>query len=87
MAYSGRVGSDHGDGGDSGALARLCAGLKLYRAQAAAQVDAVSCWGGGGAVVVMEKRLGQPVTGNGDGCERRRRSQKCENGGAGRSGR
>ena len=29
------------------------------------------CWGGGGAVAVMEKRLGQPVTGNGDGGELR----------------
>ena len=29
--------------------------------------EAVGCWGGGGAVVVMEKWRGQPVTGNGDG--------------------
>ena len=54
--------------------ARLCAVLKLYRAPAATRVDAVSCWGGGGVVVVMEKRLGQPVTGNGDGGERQERA-------------
>jgi len=37
---------------------------KLYQR---ALGEAVGCWGGGGAVVVMEKRRGQPVTGNGDG--------------------
>ena len=41
-------------------------------------MDAVSYWGGGGAVVVMEKRLGQPVTGNGDGGERRCYCGRCQ---------
>ena len=43
--------------------ARLCVGLKLYRAPVAARVDAGSRWDDGGAVMVMEKRLGKPVTG------------------------
>ena len=71
MACSGRVGSDHGDGGDGGAPTRLCAGLELTEHRQRALGEVVGCWGGGGAVAVMEKRLGQPVTSNGDGGERR----------------
>ena len=78
MACSGRVGSDHGDGGDGGAPARLCAGLELTEHRQRALGEAVGCWGGGGAVAVMEKQLGQPVTGNGDGGERRCCCWRCQ---------
>ena len=56
---------------DGGAPARLCAGLELTEHRQRALGEAVGCWGGGGAVAVVAKRLGQPVTGNGDGGERR----------------
>ena len=51
----------------SGAPASLRAALWLTKLYQRALGEAVGCWGGGGAVVVMEKRRGQPVTGNGDG--------------------
>ena len=45
----------------------LHAVLELTELYQRALGEAVGCWGGGGAVVVMEKQRGQPVTGNGDG--------------------
>jgi len=67
VACSGRVGSDHGDEGDGGAPARLCAGLELTEHRQRALGEAVGCWGGGGAVAVMEKRLGTACAINDDG--------------------
>ena len=49
--------------------------LRLTELYQRALGGVVECWGGSGAVAVMEKRLGQPVTGNGDGGERRCCSQ------------
>ena len=67
---------------DGGAPARLCAGLELTEHRQRALGEVVGCWGGGGAVAVMEKRLGQPVTGNGAGgeqrCQRRRRRRNAK---------
>jgi len=63
---------------DGGAPARLCAGLELTEHRQRALGEAVGCWGGGGAVAVMEKRLGQPVTGNGDGGEQRCCCGRCQ---------
>ena len=45
----------------------MAAELELTELYQRALGEAVGCWGGGGAVVVMEKRRGQPVTGNSDG--------------------
>ena len=45
----------------------LHAVLELTELYQRALGEAVGCWGGGGAVMVMEKRQGQPVTSNGDG--------------------
>ena len=66
MACSGRVGSNHGDGGDGGAPARLCAGLELTELNQRARAGAGSRWDGGGAVVVMEKQLGAACAINDD---------------------
>jgi len=73
--------------GDGGAPARLCAGRELTEHWQQALGEAVGCWGGSGAVAVMAKRLGQPVTSNGDGgerhcccgrCQRRRRRRNAK---------
>ena len=53
--------------GGGGAPVSLHAMLELTELYQRALGEAVGCWGGGGAIVVMEKRRGQPVTGNGDG--------------------
>ena len=53
--------------GGGGAPVSLHAVLELTELYQRALGEAVGCWGGGGVVVVMEKRRGQPVTGNGDG--------------------
>ena len=53
--------------GGGGAPVSLHAMLELTELYQRALGEAVGCWGGGGAIVVMEKRRGQPMTGNGDG--------------------
>jgi len=78
MACSGQVRSDHGDGGSGGALVSLRVALWLTELYQRALGGVVECWGGSGAVAVMEKRLGQPVTGNGDGGERRCCCGRCQ---------
>jgi len=66
-ASGGRIRSDHGDGGGGRALARLCAGLELTELNQWARAGAGSRWDGGGAVAVMEKRLGTACAINDDG--------------------
>ena len=58
VAWGGLVRWDHGDGGGGRAPTRLCVGLELTELEQRALGGAVGCWGGGGAIAVMEKRLG-----------------------------
>ena len=53
----------HDDGVGGGAPARRCTALGLTELDQRALLDAVGCWGAGGAAVVTKRRLGASLPG------------------------
>jgi len=63
VACGGRVGPGHGDGGWRKSSGEVLHGAGLTELEQRALLDAVGCWGAGGAAVVTKRRLGASLRG------------------------